>query len=105
MGEDYYWSRIQFIPKGESMTEAIKNPSHYAGDGSVECKDAERSMLNGYGDKVSNYEASMAGQALQYLWRFPHKGGIKDLKKCRECIDYLIQEEQARACECQQTEA
>lgn len=77
------------------MSEEVNSPRHYAGDGIIECKDAERSMLNGYGIMVTNYEASIAGQALQYLWRFPLKGGIKDLEKCRQMIDYLIEEERA----------
>lgn len=87
------------------MSDEIKSPLHYAGDGSVECKDAERSMLNGYGGKVTNYGASLAGQALQYLWRHPHKGGVKDLEKCRQMLDLLIEEETETGCECLPTGA
>lgn len=76
----------------QDLINDVEHPSHYYGDGTVECKDAERSMLNGYGNKSTNYEASLAGQILQYLWRYPHKGGVKDLKKARQMLDFLIAE-------------
>ena len=27
-----------------------------------------------------------------YLWRWRRKGGVQDLQKCKQCIDYLISE-------------
>lgn len=29
--------------------------------------------------------------AFKYLWRWPLKGGLEDLEKCRECLGNLIE--------------
>ncbi|NGM17733.1 DUF3310 domain-containing protein [Eggerthellaceae bacterium zg-893] len=89
-------------PKGEAtMTDGIprlqakrqddvSNPSHYAGDG-IECKDALRAAMGG-----ANGLPAMAfywwGCAFKYLWRWRYKGGARDLRKCRQCIDFLMEE-------------
>jgi hypothetical protein len=47
----------------------VSHPSHYAGDGSVECIDAIRSALGRDG-----FTAFCRGNAMKYLWRAGHKG-------------------------------
>ena len=69
--------------------DPISAPIHYAGDG-LECMDAMRSMMT-YA-KVEPMQAYWWGCATKYLWRWPHKNGIQDLMKCRQCLDYLIRE-------------
>lgn len=32
------------------------------------------------------------GCAFKYLWRFDRKNGVEDLRKCRQCIDFPIEE-------------
>lgn len=32
------------------------------------------------------------GCAFKYLWRWVRKNGVQDLKKCKQCIDFLIEE-------------
>lgn len=83
------------------MTDPVSAPRHYQGDGMVECMDAMRSMMTDVnccklGD--SNFLAREMppigfywwGCAFKYLWRWIWKNGVQDLKKCRQCIDYLI---------------
>ena len=36
------------------------------------------------------------GIAFRYLWRWPWKGGVEDLRKCRESIDIMLEEIEAR---------
>lgn len=81
----------------DKKTNPISAPAHYAGD-SIECKDAMKSMM----DAVIGSEAGRSvmhplafywwGCAFKYLWRYPLKNGLEDLKKCRQCLDYLIEE-------------
>lgn len=69
--------------------DAVASPSHYAGDG-IEAKDAMRSMMHGVGGGSMAYY--WWGCAFKYLWRWPRKNGVEDLRKCRQCIDFLIEE-------------
>lgn len=88
--------------KGRAMAESseISHPSHYA-SGEIECKDAMRSAMEG----ASNLP-SMAfywwGCAFKYLWRWRGKDGLKDLRKCQQCIDFLISEIEGKADDKQQ---
>ena len=81
------------------MNDPVSSPSHY--DGFIECKDAlESAMDTGYTWKVNETDSKdmtpMAfywwGCAFKYLWRWRRKGGIQDLRKCQQCIDFLIGE-------------
>jgi hypothetical protein len=65
------------------------NPSHYK-QGSIECIEAIKAAL-GVG-----FIAYLWGNILKYLWRWPNKNGIQDLKKARWYLDRLIKEEEAK---------
>ena len=70
------------------MDDNVKNPKHYAGDGKITCMDAMTSMTHGL-----SFDPTVAYwwlTAFKYLWRWPRKGGLKDLEKCKQSIDYLI---------------
>ena len=69
-------------------------PAHYRGDGYTTASCAMRSMMlpasrRGY--------SAMAlwwwGCAFKYLWRWPLKGKADDLRKAKDCIDRLMDEE------------
>lgn len=68
----------------------IKQPAHYAGDGKITAKDAVKSMMHGI--NMPAYIAAWWFNAFKYLWRWPFKGGLDDLRKARECINNLIAE-------------
>lgn len=81
------------------MSDPVKAPAHYAGDGKIACMDAMRSMLTGYQRsgvsslrmEGSPLEASYwATCAFKYVWRWPCKNGLQDLEKARQCIEYAI---------------
>ena len=74
------------------QTDAVAHPSHYAGDGSIECMDAMRSMMSGDQYALPPIAAYWWGCIFKYLWRWRRKNGVEDLKKARQCIDYLIDE-------------
>lgn len=73
-----------------NLFDDVKRPFHYEGDGKISCMDAMKSMMHN-----SETDACVAywwGCAFKYLWRWPNKNGVEDLKKARQCLDYLIDE-------------
>lgn len=74
----------------EAAKDAVSHPSHYT-SGGIECKDAMAAMMGtGYClQPCANY---WWGCAFKYLWRWVRKNGVQDLKKCKQCIDFLIEE-------------
>lgn len=70
------------------MFDDVKRPFHYEGDGLITCMDAMESMM--YATDIKAHIAYWWGCAFKYLWRWPNKNGVEDLKKARQCIDYLI---------------
>ena len=73
----------------EQPTSDPVNPSHYK-QGPIECIEAIKAAL-GVG-----FIAYLWGNILKYLWRWPNKNGIEDLKKAMWYLDRLIQEEEAK---------
>jgi hypothetical protein len=61
------------------------NPNHYK-QGGIECIEAIKAAT---GDGFISY---VWGNVLKYLWRWPKKGGVDDLKKARWYLDRLIKE-------------
>ena len=61
------------------MKESVNHPSHYHPDG-IEAIDVIEDWKLGFCD----------GNALKYIARWQHKGGIEDLKKARWYLDRLI---------------
>lgn len=49
-------------------------------------------MVAGYGEGEHVMADYWCITALKYLWRWPRKNGLEDLKKARRCIDYAIRE-------------
>ncbi len=68
----------------DSSSEPI-NPSHYK-QGGIECIEAIKAATN---DGFIGY---VWGNVLKYLWRWPKKNGVEDLKKARWYLDRLISE-------------
>lgn len=69
--------------------DAVAHPSHYT-SGGIEAKDALKAAMSG--SELSPMASYWRGCPFKYLWRFERKNGIEDLRKCRQCIDFLIEE-------------
>lgn len=78
--------------KGGSSPSTVTHPVHYAGDGTIECMDALRSMMAPIKDNISGTVAYWWGCTFKYLWRWYLKNGLEDLLKARQCLDYLIED-------------
>lgn len=64
----------------------IGHPSHYT-SGDVECIDGIRAALGDEG-----FEAYCAGNAIKYVWRYRHKGGLTDIRKAVEYLGWLAED-------------
>lgn len=79
---DAMWGR------GEAMTDNVNHPAHYNSAG-IECIDAMEAMVEGA--EVDAHIAYCWQNAFKYLWRWPYKNGLEDLKKARWYLDRIIQ--------------
>ncbi|HEY7804272.1 MAG TPA: DUF3310 domain-containing protein [Orrella sp.] len=70
------------------MNDTVDKPVHYT-QGKIECIDALAAATSG----LSGIEAVCTGNAIKYLWRWKHKGGVEDLRKARWYIGRLIEEQ------------
>lgn len=75
----------------------VSAPAHYTGDGHIEAMAAMKSMMSVFErpelkGRYSPMSIYWLGCAFKYIWRWPLKNGLEDLKKCRQCLDYLIEE-------------
>jgi len=62
------------------MSDPVNSPSHYT-YGKVECIEVTENM------------DFLQGNAVKYLWRFRHKNGLEDLKKCLFYVKRLAKNE------------
>lgn len=77
-----------FIPakmEANPMDDTVNRPPHYNA-GQIECIDAIESAVTG----LSGIEAVCTANAIKYLWRWPRKGYVEDLKKAEWYIEKLI---------------
>lgn len=81
---------------------AVSHPSHYT-SGGIECKDAMAAMMGtsycvqpcangGTAQNLAPIAFYWWACAFKYLWRWSRKNGVQDLRKCKQCIDFLIDE-------------
>lgn len=83
---------IEIDHKRKQRTEAlakqqdvVNHPQHY-NNGKIECIDAIESAVTG----LKGMDAVCTGHIMRYIWRWPFKNGLEDLKKCRFYLDKLI---------------
>ena len=78
-------------PKDAAWTkpDMVDHPPHYNAAG-IECIDAMQAMAEDA--PVSAHEAYCWQNSFKYLWRWPYKNGLEDLKKARWYLDRLINE-------------
>lgn len=70
--------------------DPVNHPRHYT-LGGVECIDGIESALAG----LQGAEAYHTGQAMKYIWRWKHKGGVQDLAKAQWYLDRLMKQMEA----------
>ena len=70
--------------------DAVSHPSHYTAGG-LEAMDALKAIMDG-APPMPPMAHYWWGCAFKYIWRWPHKGGIEDLRKAKQCLEYAIEE-------------
>lgn len=78
----------------DAQQDAVSHPSHYT-CGGIECKDAMKAVMDG-ANGLSPMAFYWWGCAFKYLWRWRYKGGVQDLRKCQQCVDFLIGEAEGK---------
>lgn len=76
----------------DEKTDMVNHPPHYT-QGKYECIDVIFDVLSQYKDPVA---AWLTGQIIKYIWRWPFKNGVEDLKKIRFYLDRLIEHEESK---------
>ena len=75
--------------KSTAKPDAVSHPAHYT-SGGIEANDALKAAMSG--SELSPMASYWWGCAFKYLWRWSRKNGTEGLRKCRQCIDFLIEE-------------
>ena len=86
--EEIVYTSSQYVDAIEKeVPDAVNHPSHYTGAG-IECIEAIKASMTP--DALAGY---LKGNVQKYLWRYEKKvNPVKDLKKARWYLDYLINE-------------
>jgi len=71
------------------MIDNVNKPPHY-NKASIECIDAMSAMAEGA--NLTAHQAYCWQNSFKYLWRFPYKNGVEDLKKAQWYLDRLIKD-------------
>ena len=77
-------NRIAINENGLSDSR-VNHPSHY-NKTKYECLDVVKELIK----DMSGVEGALFFNVFKYLWRYPHKNGIEDLKKCEFYLKDLI---------------
>ena len=67
-------------------TDNVNQPSHYL-KGGMECIDVIKAQLT-----KEQYQGYLYGNVLKYMWRWPEKNGIEDLRKAAHYLMWLQEE-------------
>ena len=71
----------------KKVGDNVNSPSHY-NQGGIECVDAMKACVSG----LNEMEAVCTFHALKYLWRWKHKNGAEDIRKCIWWLERLLKE-------------
>ena len=72
----------------EKLVDMVNKPPHYQTKTGLETID----VIEAFTDGLNGIEATDTGNVIKYICRWKKKDGLKDLKKAREYIDFLIEE-------------
>jgi hypothetical protein len=87
-------SRNRQIADSYVTPDMVDKPPHY-NNSTIECIDAMSAMAEGC--DIPSHEAYCWQNCFKYLWRWPYKNGLEDLKKARWYLDRLIQKVEENA--------
>ena len=68
--------------------EMVHSPSHYQSSSGLEVKD----VIKAFTEHLTGYQAVYTANVIKYICRWKKKDGLRDLKKAKEYVEYLIEE-------------
>ena len=74
------------VPKDAVKNDNVNHPKHYL-KGGLECIQVIEAQLT-----PQQYEGYLYGNVLKYMWRWPDKNGLEDLRKAKHYLEWLIEE-------------
>ena len=74
------------LPSSVVKNDNVNHPKHYC-KGGLECIQVIKAQLTP--EQNIGY---LYGNVLKYMWRWPEKNGIEDLRKAKHYLDWLIKE-------------
>lgn len=69
-----------------SKPDNVNHPKHYC-KGGLECIQVIKAQLT-----PEQYKGYLYGNVLKYMWRWPDKNGLEDLRKAEHYLKWLIEE-------------
>lgn len=78
-------------PGPKPAEDKVNHPSHYT-SGGVECIDAIEAVVG----QMNGTDGFYTAQVLKYLWRWPLKGGVEDLRKAKWYLERLIAKKEGK---------
>ena len=69
-----------------SKPDNVNHPKHYL-KGGLECIQVSKVQLT-----PEQYKGYIYGNVLKYMWRWPDKNGLEDLRKAKHYLEWLIKE-------------
>lgn len=67
----------------KEMNTNVTHPEHYT-FGDIECIDAIEASMS-----QEEFKGFLKGNAMKYLWRYPHKGRVTDIEKAAWYLEKL----------------
>lgn len=67
-------------------SDNVNRPKHYL-KGGLECIQVIKAQLT-----PEQYKGYLYGNVLKYMWRWPDKNGLEDLRKAKHYLEWLIDE-------------
>ena len=68
--------------------DLVHQPNHYQSSSGLEVK----TVIKAFTEHLIGHEAVYTGNVIKYICRWKKKDGLRDLKKAKEYIEYLIEE-------------
>lgn len=91
-GDCYIYHKHAEPSPSEEKPDMVNHPPHYTAGG-IECIDALEAIASFHKDPVA---AGLTWQCVKYLWRWPLKNGLEDLKKTQFYLNRLIEREEKK---------
>lgn len=84
---DSFEMKDHFADSSKKVSDNVNHPAHYTAGG-IEYVDAMKACVSG----LNEMEAACTSHALKYLWRWKHKNGAEDIRKCIWWLERLLKE-------------